>query len=159
MARGGQGVKKSRHRLLGSERLFDDPTPSRRHLARRFELFSGSAIRWYVEGPTEYFAISEVLADPALYGVEIVNLAGRIEKDKDNIALNMKEWLQEDNRLRRFSLISFDADVPQNVKTISTLSELVIGSVFAHRPDFEFANFTIEELVHIAADLDKNRRF
>jgi len=154
-----EAFNKLRSRLLGSERLLDVPALSRRHLARRFELFSGSAIRWYIDGPTEYFAILEVLGDPALYGVEIVNLAGRIEKDKDNIALSMKEWLQEDNRLRRFSMISFDADVRQNVKTISALSSLVIGSVFAHKPDFEFANFTLEELVHVAADLDRTEGF
>jgi hypothetical protein len=148
-----------RTRLLGSERLLDNRTLSRRHVARRFELFSGSAIRWYVEGPTEYYAACQALDDPALYGVEIVNLAGRIEKDKDNIALNMKEWLQEDNRLKRFSMISFDADVRQNVKTIEALSNLVVGSIFPHRPDFEFANFTLQELIHIAAELDKAEGF
>jgi hypothetical protein len=151
--------EKLRRRLLGSERLLDDPALSRRHVARRFELFSGSAIRWYLEGPTEYYAALEALGDPALYGVEIVNLAGRIEKDKDNIALNMKEWLQEDNRHKRFSMISFDADVRQNIKTIEALSDFVVGSIFPHNPDFEFANFTLQELVHIAAELDKTEGF
>jgi hypothetical protein len=101
----------------------------------------------------------ETLGDPALYGVELVNLAGRIEKDKDNIALNMKEWLQEDNRLKRFSMISFDADVRQNVKTIEALSNLVVGSILPHKPDFEFANFTLQELIHVAAELDRAEGF
>jgi hypothetical protein len=148
-----------RSRLLGSERLLDQPALSRRHIARRFELFSGSAVRWYVEGPTEYYAILEALGDPALFGVEIVNLAGRIERDRDNIALNMKEWLEEDIRLKRFSIISFDADVRQNVKTIGSLCSSVVGSIFAHKPDFEFANFTLDELVHVAAELDKTEGF
>jgi hypothetical protein len=148
-----------RSRLLGSERLLDQPALSRRHIARRFELFSGSAVRWYVEGPTEYYAILEALGDAALFGVEIVNLAGRIERDKDNIALNMKEWLEEDIRLKRFSIISFDADVRQNVKRIGSLSNLVVGSIFAHKPDFECANFTVDELVRVAAELDKTEGF
>jgi hypothetical protein len=112
-----------------------------------------------VEGPTEFYAALEALGDPALFGVEIVSLAGRIARDKDNIAVNMTEWLQEDVRLKRFSIISFDADVRQNVKTIESLSSLVIGSIFAHKPDFEFANFTLDELVHVAADLDKAEGF
>ena len=148
-----------RSQLLGSERLLDEFALSRRHIARRFELFSGSAIRWYVEGLTEYYAVLEALDNPALFGVEIVNLAGRIERDKDNIALNMKAWIEEDIRLRRFSIISFDADVRQNVKTIGSLSSLVVGSIFAHKPDFEFANFTLDELVHVAAELDKTEGF
>jgi hypothetical protein len=148
-----------RSRLLGSERLLDQPVLSRRHVARRFELFSGSAIRWYVEGLTEFYAVLEALGDPASFGVEIVNLAGRIERDKDNIALNMREWLQEDISLKRFSLISFDADVRQNVKTIGSLSSLVVGSIFRHKPDFEFANFTLDELVYVAAQLDEAEGF
>lgn len=79
-----------RSRLLGSQRLLEQPAVSRRHIARRFELFSGSAVRWYVEGPTEYYAVLEALGDPVLYGVEMVDLAGRIERDKDNIALNIR---------------------------------------------------------------------
>jgi hypothetical protein len=148
-----------RSRLLGSERLLDQPTFSRRHIARRFELFSGSAARWYVEGRTEYYAVLEALGDPALYGVEVVDLAGRIERDKDNIALNMRQWLQEDANLERFSIISFDADVRQNVKTVGSLSSLVVGSIFAHEPDFEFANFTLDELVDVAARLDNTEGF
>jgi hypothetical protein len=112
-----------------------------------------------MEGPTECYAVLEALGDPALYGIEIVNLAGRIEKDKDNIALDTRKWLQEDNRLKRFSMISFDADVPQNVKTIEGLSDLVVGSIFPHKPDFEFANFTLQELVDVAAELDKTESF
>ena len=91
--------------------------------------------------------------------MEVVNLAGRIERDNDNIALNMREWLQEDISLKRFSLISFDADVRQNVKTIGSLSSLVVGSIFGHKPDFEFANFTLDELVYVAAELDKTEGF
>ena len=113
----------------------------------------------YIEGPTEYYAALEALGGPALYGVELVNLAGRIERDKDNIALNMREWLQEDSRLKRFSIISFDADVRQSIKTIEGLSNFVVGFVFAHKPDVEFANFTLQELVDVAVELDRTEGF
>lgn len=56
-------------------------------------------------------------------------------------------------------MISFDADVRQNVKTIGLLSNLVVGSIFAHKPDFEFANFTLPELVEIASKLDSTEGY
>ena len=61
--------------------------------------------------------------------------------------------------VKRFSMISFDADVRQNVKTIRALSDLVVGAIFPHEPDFEFANFTLQELVHVATELDTAEGF
>jgi hypothetical protein len=157
-----QAFAGARKRVLGSERPLDEPAKSRRHIARRFGLFSGSAVRWYVEGPTEYYAVLEVLGEPNLYGVELVDLKGRISADKDNIALDLRNWLTEDMNLKRFSIVTFDRDgkgdtPPQ--RTIRKLSDLITGSVFAHDPDFEFANFMRDELVGIAASLDESDGF
>jgi len=154
-----QALQGGRRRAFGSERPLDVPAESRRHLARRFGLFAGSAVRWYLEGPTEYYAVLEVLGEPGLYGVELVDLKGKIAADRDNIALHLGEWLGEDNKLRRFSIITFDVDVMPNQKTIQRLADLIIGSVFANDPDFEFANFTLEELVSVAASLDEEEGF
>jgi hypothetical protein len=150
-----QSFRNGRRRVFGSERLLDTPAESRRHIARRFGLFSGSAVRWYLKGPTEYFAVLEVLGEPGLYGVELLNLAGKIAADRDNIAVNLREWLTEDNKLKRFSIVTFDVDVMPNQKTIRRLADLITGSVFANEPDFEFANFTLLELVSVAASLDE----
>jgi hypothetical protein len=154
-----QAFETLRERLLGSKRILDSPSLSRRHIARRFELFSGSAVRWYLEGPTEYYAVQEIFGAPALYGIELMNLSGKIAADKNNIALQIQQWLREDNGLKRFSIITFDRDVMPNEKTIRQQAELIVGSVFANDPDFEFANLTIEELVSVAAQLDEEAGF
>ncbi len=153
-----QAFAAARRRVFGSERLLDKPAESRRHISRRFGLFSGSAVRWYVEGPTEYYAVLEVLGEPNLYGVELVDLKGRISADKDNIALDLRSWLIEDANLKRFSIVTFDRDGKEDTppqRTIRKLADLITGAVFAHDPDFEFANFTRDELMSIAASLDE----
>src|SRR4029434_2252268 len=49
----------------------DDEVDSAPYLAWRFGLFTGSVVRWYVEGDTEYAAIMHVLAAPAKAGIEL----------------------------------------------------------------------------------------
>ena len=142
---------------FGSERPLDDEPVARPYLAWGFGLLTGSAVRWYVEGETEYYAILQVLAQPARYCIEIVNLRGILVADKDNVAIKLNDWLQEDIAQRRFSMISFDDDVGQNVKTIRRQVEQkkIVGHVAVHKPDFEFSNFAISELVEIAARIDE----
>ena len=108
----------ARTRIFGSDRPLDDVLLSKPYLAQHFELFTGSATRWYVEGQTEYGAVLQILHEPSRIGVEIVNLNGNIAKDRDNAALKLGDWLQKDQAQRRFSIISFDRDEPANVKTI-----------------------------------------
>jgi len=142
---------------LGSERPLDDELQSKPYLAWAFGLFTGSVVRWYVEGDTEYHAILYILPEPSRVGIELVNLRGIIESDRDNAALKLREWLMEDKALRRFSMISFDRDVQANVKAIRRQVEQqnVVGVIAAHKPDFEFANFAIEELAEVAARIDE----
>jgi hypothetical protein len=63
--------------------------------------------------------------------------------------------------VRRFSFISFDRDVRSNEKIIRRQVERgsLVGLVNALKPDFEFANFTLEKLVEIAAQFDEERGF
>ena len=60
-------------RLLGTQPRFPDDT-SQGDSNYSLAVQSGGS----VEGPTEYYAVLEALGDPSLYGVEIVNLLGRI---------------------------------------------------------------------------------
>ena len=145
----------ARERMYGAERPLDDPLRCKPYVAFNFGLFTGSAVRWYVEGPTEYHAIEALLGQPSKIGVELVDLKVNIAAERDNTALKLEEWLEEDRKFRRFSAISFDRDVAVNVKVIRRQVEKgnVVGSIAAHDPDFEFANFTLEELVEIAAAL------
>ena len=154
----GHWPRGSRTRLFGSERPFDDEFQAKPYLAYAFGLFTGSEVRWYVEGDTEFYATKELITDTARFAIELVNLKGSIKTGKGNIALNLQEGLQQDRQLKRFSVISFDLDVPENCKMVRQQVKLgnVVGSIAAHRPDFEFANFTLPELVEVAARIDAN---
>jgi hypothetical protein len=147
----------ARAHWYGSERLFDHTLESRRNIAWEYGLLTGSAVRWYVEGDTEYFAVLEALPDASKIGIELENLHGAIGTGKRNAPLGLRDWLAEDRRQKRFSMISVDRDVKASVKVIRRQIESgnLVGMVFAHEPDFEFANFAIEELVEVAARIDE----
>ena len=142
---------------LGSERPLDRELKSMPHIAWAWGLFTGSVVRWYVEGDTEYHAMRYVLPEPSLAGIELLNLKGMIRAEKGNVALSLEQLLIEDKALRRFSVISFDLDVQQNVKVVrrQVSQHNVVGLIAAHKPDFEFANFTIGELIEVAARIDE----
>lgn len=140
----------ARSRTYGSDRPLDQEMRAIPYLAHRFELMRGSVLRWYVEGKTEYYAVRHVIPEPSLAGIELVDLHGDFSK--------LSERLDEDREFRRFSMISFDMDVAPNVKTVrkQVLDSNVVGLIAPHAPDFEFANFTIDELVAVAAMLDEH---
>jgi hypothetical protein len=54
-----------------------------------------------------------------------------------------------------------DTDVPVNVKAVRRQIQQhhIVGSIQANKPDFEFANFSLDELVEIAARLDDKLGF
>lgn len=110
-----------------------------------------------MEGDTEYYAVDQILPEKYKVGIELVNLKGAIAEGKGNAALKLTDMLAQDKLLRRFSIISFDLDVKANEKAIRRLvkSGHVVGSI-ASRPDFEFANFTVQELAEIAALIDES---
>jgi len=141
-----------RRHFYGSERPLDDVNNSKPYLAFSFGLFTGSAMRWYVEGDTEFHSILHIIPDPSKMGVELINLRGNIGSGKDNTALKVNK------KHRRFSMISIDLDVKENVKFIKRQVEQgnIVGYIAAHKPDFEFANFTVEELAEVVAGLDES---
>lgn len=158
---GGLWDEGSRALVYGSERPLDNRHLAKQNLLRKFGLLTGSVVRWYVEGETEFHAILELIPSPAKLNIEVVNLRGNVATEKQNIALKLADCLIADIDLRRFSFITYDKDVSQNVKTIELQikNKMVCGIVGENDPDFEFANFTLEELVTIAAELDKSRGF
>ncbi|MBX6332069.1 MAG: hypothetical protein IRY91_09500 [Gemmatimonadaceae bacterium] len=148
----------ARERIYGSDRPLDQPVNARRYVALEFGLHTRGIARWYLEGETEYYAAREILPGAAIGGIELINLKGAIAQDKPNAALRFADLLGEDRRHHRFSIISFDLDVPANVRTIRRQIQNgnVVGYVDAHDPDFEFANFSLQELVEVAALLDES---
>jgi hypothetical protein len=157
----GVWMKGGRSLVYGSERPLTDVQDVRHHIAVNFGLVTGSVVRWYVEGDTEYHAILSILPEPARSNIELVNLRGNLTSGKGNIAMKLEDALEQDRNLRRFSFVSFDTDVPENMKFIRRQVEQnhIIGSIAAHEPDFEFANFEMRELVEVAAQLDEQCGF
>jgi|688.fasta_scaffold219418_1 hypothetical protein len=157
----GHWFEDGRRLTYGFERPLDQPDEAQSRLAFLFRLATGSSIRWYVEGETEFYAISKLIPNPSREGIELVNLKGNIATGKDNIAMKLAEALAQDKEQRRFSMISFDADVEANVKLIrkQVSEDRVIGCIAANTPDFEFANFSLEELVKIACRIEEHYGF
>lgn len=155
-----------RIQMFGSERPLDDEQRAKPYLAYLFGLFTGSVVRWYVEGATEFYAVSQLLPELSKSGIELVNLEGAISNERHNAAIKLGGMLAQDKALRRFSIISFDRN-PRNKKervaekVICQLAknDQIVGQCWRHVPDFEFANFTIGELVEIAARLDEAHSF
>lgn len=146
----------ARTRTYGSERPLSDVTQARPYVALEFGLRTGSIVRWYVEGQTEYHAVHAVLTRPSRLGIELINLKGQIAAEQDNAVLKLQDGLEQDLKFRRFSMISFDTDVAANRKAVQRQVEhdRIVGSIHPSTPDFEFTNFSILELAEIAARLD-----
>jgi hypothetical protein len=142
---------------FGSTRPLDDILRTQPYAVHNFGISSGSKVRWYVEGETEYYAIRELLREPATFGIELINLRGVIAADRDNIALKFGDWLREDQRHHRFSILSVDTDVAKNSRFIGQhiRDGNIVGYIGVHQPDFEIANFTVPELVELAAKRDE----
>jgi hypothetical protein len=87
-------------------------------------------------------------------------LAEAIQSRRGNAALKLEGILKKDKSVRRFSMISIDGDVQANIKAIQiqVRQDNIVGSVAVHKPDFEFANFTIQEPVEVTALLDSAGR-
>ncbi|NQT56146.1 MAG: hypothetical protein HQ551_07950 [Desulfobacteraceae bacterium] len=145
-----------REEIYGSEYPTEDPARAKPHVAFEFGLHTGSTVRWYLEGETEYYAALYILPRAASGGIELVNLKGAVGNERANAALRLADGLVKDKELRRFSFISFDMDVAANVKAIrrQVQNGNVVGYINGHSPDFEFGNFTLDELVEVAAQMD-----
>jgi hypothetical protein len=155
----GRWALGGRTSAFGSERPLDEEFRCKPHIAYRFGLFTGSAVRWYVEGDTEYYFVGDMIPEAAKAAIELVNLKGAIAGGKGNAALKLGDMLRQDRALRRFSIIWFDLDdghTPNEKAVRQFVKEgWVVGSIAANRPDFEFANFTVNELAEVAARIDE----
>lgn len=153
----GQWFPGARERIYGSDYPTEDPVKARPCVAFEFGLHTGSTLRWYLEGETEYYAVLYILPRAAAGGIELVNLKGAVGNERANAALRLADGLIQDQELRRFSFISFDMDVAANVRAIrqQVQNGNVVGYINANNPDFEFGNFTLKELIEVAARMDE----
>ena len=150
----------ARTKLYGSERPIENGLTTRPRLAFEFGLHTGSTIRWYLEGETEYQAALHILPKAALAGIEFINLKG-VFQENANAPMRLEDHLKSDRELKRFSFISFDGDVSRNVSFFGKQLEKnnIVGYINVNYPDFEFENFTLNELIEIAISLDEKLGF
>src|SRR4029077_6813789 len=82
--------------------------------------------------------------------VDIVNLREHVVA-KGNRGVAFRDRLRNDLRTSSFSLIPLDGDKDHYIRVVRKAAEddEICGMFFISNPDFEFANFTKEELVQI----------
>ena len=146
--------------LYGFDRPLDNPVEANSRLAFLYRLATGPALRWYVEGATEYHTITHLIPELGKVGIALQNLKGNINQNKSSAAVRFRDMLREDIEHKRFSMISFDTDEQSNKEFLrkQIKEDRIVGFIAAHDPDFEFANFSIEELLEIACAKDQAER-
>jgi len=90
--------------------------------------------------------------------VPVTNLHGLIKSSEGNQTLTFfRDSLQADIKDHIYSIVMIDGDLEENVKVVrgaarvnqTSENEGMFGRFFLARPDFELANFEIEELEEI----------
>jgi hypothetical protein len=139
------GVKE---KLYGSERILNGNRTVESQYLHSFGLAFGVRTRWYVEGDTEYGALDSILG--LSNAIELVNLKGKIV-EKGGKGLAFADSLRNDVKAQIFSVVLVDADNDSYVRVLRKAAEedLMCGTFYLSKPDFEFHNFTLSELEEI----------
>lgn len=147
----GQWMDGARKSLYGSGRILDAPSEVRRDFLSTMGLDYGVKVRCYLEGETELGAITSAVGDGG--GAEFVNLRGQVIEKKGK-GLSFVGSLKNDIRSHVFSIVLLDGDSSDNVRALrkAAADDKFFGRFFVASPDFEFANFSIDELLDVALD-------
>lgn len=146
----GHGITPNNYkeRLYGSNRLQDRDKDAELAFIRQFGLFTGVRVKWYVEGHTEYGFIKTALDGNSTF--EFINLKGQFAEGKGK-GLAFKENIRNDKKSRIFSVISLDGDNDNNIRDVKNAASAddFMGRFLISKPDFEYANFSPDELEEI----------
>jgi hypothetical protein len=139
---------RGKERLYGSSRILDGDTRAANEFMRWHQLDYGVRVRWYVEGDTEYGALSWVVEELGAGHIELINLRGQVAQRR---VLAFRDNLCADLKKGTFSLISIDGDRPDFLRAVIKAAEAdeICGEFFVSKPDFEFHNFTLPELEEV----------
>ena len=134
--------------IYGAARLLDGDETAKREFLRQFQLDANVRLRWYVEGHTEYGGLQSIFDTQSFRYVEVINLRGFIA-EKGTLAF--RESLKRDMDAHVFSYVSIDGDRSDYVGLLRKAAEdrMIFGELFISTPDFEFFNFTCDELTAI----------
>lgn len=139
-------MPKNLKKTLYSENRVLDSRRAKNFFLQQHGLSFGPRINWYVEGDTEAAALNMLFNNNN--AVIIKNLRGKIiEKNQ----LSFKDSLRHDLKTEVFSLITIDGDREDNIRLVRKAAEedLICGMFFISKPDFEYCNFTLQELIEI----------
>jgi hypothetical protein len=133
--------------FYGAQRLIDD-YEARGAFVRDLRLDHGVRLRWYVEGETEMGAVEYAVGRHE--EIEVINLKGDVIASRGK-GLSFRDNLLNDIRRSVFSWVSLDGDAKDNLRVLRKAAEKdeMFGMFFVSDPDFEFANFTLGELVEV----------
>lgn len=148
----GKWMVGARKSIYGSERVLDSPREVIRDFLTSMGLDYGTKVRCYVEGDTEFGALTSAVGDAG--GIEFVNLRGQVV-EKRGKGLNFIASLKTDMRSHVFSVVVLDQDRDDYIRALKKAATdgVFFGRFFISSPDFEFANFTVSELLDALLDL------
>lgn len=140
--------------LYGSNRLLDDHRAAG-VFARRHGYNYKSRVHLYCEGNTEYGALTSFFKTIGIF-VPTMNLHGLINSG-GSMVKSFSDSLKSDIQDHVFSMVIIDGDVRENVRMLESAArhnqtsdtDGLFGRFFLSYPDFEIANFELEELEEV----------
>jgi hypothetical protein len=140
-----RNMKKDRY---GSNRVLDGERSVSNAFVRGFGLDYGVRVRLYVEGYTEWGALGAVFGRYGGTGVELHNLSGQVVSNR---RAAFESNLQTDLEGKVFSFVMIDGDREDYVRAVrrAAREDRFCGRFFVQEPDFEFTNFSRDELESI----------
>lgn len=145
----GQWMDGARKILYGNDRVFDAPRSDLRDYLSQLGLDFGVKVRCYVEGDTEYGALSH--ATGSFDHVQLINLSGNFA-EKGGKGLAFAKSLEADKNAGIFSVVVLDGDLDEYLRILRKAAEedRFHGRFFINYPDIECGNFSGDELVQAA---------
>ena len=143
----GVWMKDVKRDIYGANRLYDAHSSVKQEFFRQYGADHGQRVSCYVEGETEYGALTSLLGVSTK--IDLINLKGHISaKGK---VLSFRDSLRSDIKNQLFSIIVIDKDVEDNLRVIRQIcaDDEICGRIFYFDPDFEFGNFSINEIIQI----------
>lgn len=148
----GTWVPGARKTVYGAERIteafLDSYNVKPRQFITSMGLDYGTKIRCYLEGDTEIGALTCAVRPGC--GIEFINLRGQVLERRGK-GLSFIDSLRRDRQSQVFSIVLLDMDSDDNIRALKRASEddEIFVRFFLSDPDFEFHNFTADELLDV----------
>lgn len=151
----GSWVPGAREWLYGNADPTKNIRETQRRLVRKYFPQSQIRARLYVEGDTELGFFESLFTKQEFDHIEIINLRGdvRIQRKaqstgSQNLIDRLDEQIKLDRNSRRFSIVCVDKDRIDVTRKVNQMirNNDITGYVHFSEPDFEYGNFSIDEI-------------